>query len=64
MLVRDRISALIDPETEMWELGMTAGRYLSLNGILLLSCDFKAWASSMVTCPVVVLSQGYDPSLN
>merc|ERR1719400_1246724 len=25
VLARDRINALIDPETEMWELGMTAG---------------------------------------
>ena len=35
VLVRDRIRALLDPETELWELGMTAGKSTNLESELL-----------------------------
>ena len=33
--MRDRIRALLDPETELWELGMTAGKSTNLESQLI-----------------------------
>ena len=54
VLVRDRISALIDPETEMWELGMTAGEFISCEFHHYFFCVFRPrswiWRCAMWRC--------------
>ena len=64
VLVRDRIRALLDPETELWELGMTAGKSTDLEpGVYsFLSFQFVPQALVLSTgmSHVVVVLQGWD----
>ena len=62
VLVRDRIRSLLDPETELWELGMTAGKSTDLEpGVYsFLSFQFVPQALVLSTgmSHVVVVLQG------
>ena len=40
--MRDRIRALLDPETELWELGMTAGKSTDLWSLQLLKFSIRS----------------------
>ena len=62
VLVRDRIRSLLDPETELWELGMTAGKSTDLESTasIIISYQFVPQALVLSTgmSHVVVVLQG------